>query len=120
VLLARTILPDGQPFPMLSLECETSGAGIEDLRRRTDWQTWDGRAMPELDFNLRVRVDIATRSLRCPVHVDANGYDEEPRLWDASEIVTLPEHWWDLLDQAQHVLVAGPIKDAADERRGRR
>ncbi|ROP44176.1 hypothetical protein EDD94_7960 [Streptomyces sp. PanSC9] len=35
VLLGRTSLPDGRPLPMLSLECETAGAGIEDLRART-------------------------------------------------------------------------------------
>ncbi|WP_455355915.1 hypothetical protein [Streptomyces sp. SYSU K217416] len=115
VLLARTVLPDGRPFPMLSLECETAGAGIEDLRRRTDWQGWDGREMPGLDFNWCVRADIATRSLRCLVQVDAEGWDVEPHLWDASETVALPEHWWDLLDRAQHILVAGPLKDAKDE-----
>ncbi|WP_233221407.1 hypothetical protein [Streptomyces carminius] len=115
VLLARTVLPDGRPFPMLSLECETAGAGIEDLRRRTDWQSWDGRKMPALDITWRVRADIATRSLRCLAQVDTEGWDIEPRLWDANETVSLPEHWWDLLDRAQHVLVAGPLKGAPDE-----
>jgi hypothetical protein len=115
LLLARTVLPDGRPFPLLSLECETAGTGIEDLRRRTDWQNWDGREMPALDVTWRVRADIATRSLRCLVQVDAEGWDVEPHLWDASETMPLPEHWWDLLDHAQHVLVAGPLKDAKDE-----
>lgn len=115
VLLAQTELPDGRPLPMLSLECETAGAGIEDLRRRTDWQSWDGRELPALDVNWRVRADIATRSLRCLVQVDAEGWDIEPHLWDAGETVPLPEHWWDLLDRAGHVLVAGPLKDARDE-----
>jgi len=35
----------------------------------------------------------------------------EPHLWDASETVP-QEHWWDLLDHAPHVLVAGALKDA--------
>jgi hypothetical protein len=115
VLLARTFTPDGQPFPMLTLECESAGAGIADLRRRTDWSSWDGRRMPQLDFNWRLRVDIASRSLHCLVHIDREGNDELPHLWDASETVPLPENWWNLLDRAQHVLVAGPVKDAADE-----
>lgn len=115
VLLGRTELGDGRPFPMLSLEGETAGAGIEDLRRRTDWPAWNGRGMPELDTSWCVRADIATRSLRCLVRVDAEGWDMEPHLWDASESVTLPKHWWDLLDRAQHVLVAGPLTDATDD-----
>ncbi|MFF0170221.1 hypothetical protein [Streptomyces prasinus] len=115
VLPARTVLPDGRPLPMLSLQCETAGAGIEDLRRRTNWQSWDGREMPALDVNWRVRADIATRSLRCLVQIDAEGCDVQPHLWDASETVPLPEPWWDLLDGAQHVLVAGPLKDTEDE-----
>ncbi|WP_084718855.1 hypothetical protein [Streptacidiphilus carbonis] len=115
VLLGRTVLPDGRAFPMLSLECETAGAGFEDLRRRTDWQDWNGRQMPKLDTTWCVRTDIATRSLQCLVQVDAEGWDVEPHLWDASETIALPEHWWDLLDRSQHILVAGPLKDAADE-----
>ncbi|WP_406471958.1 hypothetical protein OH738_40875 (plasmid) [Streptomyces hirsutus] len=115
VLPARTVLPDGRPFPMLSLQCETAGAGIEDLRRRTDWQSWDGREMPALDVNWRIRADIATRSLRCLVQIDTEGMDMQPHLWDAGETVPLPGHWWDLLDRAQHVLVAGPLKDTEDE-----
>ncbi|WP_331448850.1 hypothetical protein [Streptomyces prasinus] len=70
MLPGRTALPNGRPLPMLSLQCETAGAGIEDLRRRTDWQSWDGREMPALDVNWRVRADIATRSLRCLVQID--------------------------------------------------
>jgi hypothetical protein len=99
VLLTRMVTPDGQQFPMLTLECETAGAGIDDLRRRTDWRAWDARSMPELDFNWRVRVDIATRSLRCLVHIDREGNDD-PHLWDAAEKVPLPENWWNLLDRA--------------------
>ncbi|MGV9277685.1 hypothetical protein [Streptomyces griseosporeus] len=115
VLLARTVLPDGRPLPMLTLECETAGAGLEDLRRRADWHLWDGRRLPDLNSSWVVRADTATRSLRCLVQVDAEGWDVEPHLWDATETVSLPDHWWDLLDRTQHVLVAGPVKGANDE-----
>lgn len=114
-MLATTAMPDGRPLPMLTLECETAGAGLADLRSRTDWQAWDARQLPELDFNWRLRVDIATRSLECLVQVDPDGNDVLPHLWDASETVPLPDSFWDLLDRAQHVLVAGPVKDAEDQ-----
>ncbi|MEU7106463.1 hypothetical protein ABZ951_15605 [Streptomyces sp. NPDC046215] len=114
VILTRAFAPDGQPLPMLTLECETAGAGIEDLRRRTEWKPWDRRRMPELDVTWRLRADIDSRSLLCLTHVTDDGYDELPHLWDAAETVPLPEHWWNLLDRTEHVLVAGPVKDAAD------
>lgn len=40
---------------MLILECETAGAGLADLRRRTNWQAWDGSQRQERDFNWRLR-----------------------------------------------------------------
>ncbi|WP_370417358.1 hypothetical protein AB8O64_01295 [Streptomyces sp. QH1-20] len=56
VLLTRTAAPGGEGWlPMLTLECETTGAGIEDLRRRTGWQPWDLRRMPGLDVSRRLR-----------------------------------------------------------------
>jgi hypothetical protein len=73
-------MPDGRPLPMLTLECETAGAGLADLRRRTDWQAWNARQLPEPDFNWRLRVDSATRSLECLVQVDPDGYDVLPHL----------------------------------------
>lgn len=97
---------------MLTLECETAGAGLADLRRRTGWPAWDARTLSDLDADWRLRVDIATRSLECIVRVQPDGWDEEPHLWDASETVPLPESFWDLLDRTQHVLVAGPVTDA--------
>ncbi|MFB6958063.1 hypothetical protein ACFCYB_13700 [Streptomyces sp. NPDC056309] len=66
------------------------GSGNEDLRRHTDWQSRDGREIPGLDFNRVVRADNATRSLRCLVQVDAEGWDIEPHLRDASETVQVP------------------------------
>ncbi|GAA2301800.1 hypothetical protein GCM10010234_50910 [Streptomyces hawaiiensis] len=60
-------------------------------------------------------MDIATRSLECIARIQPDGWDEEPHLWDASETVTLPETFWDLLDRAQQVLVAGPVTDAKNE-----
>ncbi|GAB1331642.1 hypothetical protein [Streptomyces sennicomposti] len=115
VLLATTSTPDGRPLPMLTLECETAGAGLADLRRRTGWQVWDARTLPELDVDWRLRVDIASKSLQSIVRVQPDGWDEEPHLWDASETVTLPETFWNLLDRAQHVLVTGPVTDAENE-----
>ncbi|MFE1841701.1 hypothetical protein [Streptomyces sviceus] len=115
VMLATTHMPDGRPLPMLILECETAGAGLADLRRRTDWHAWDGSQLSEPDFNWRLRVDIATRSLECLAQIDPDGYDVLPHLWDANETVPLPEPFWDLLDRAQHVLVAGPVKDGEDQ-----
>jgi hypothetical protein len=100
-------MPDGRPLPSMMLEPETAGAGFADLLARTDWQPWDMRTLPDLNFNWRLRVDIATRSLTSLVHVDAEGYDDVV-LWRASETVALPEQWWDLLDRAQHILVTGP------------
>ncbi|WP_370417359.1 hypothetical protein AB8O64_01300 [Streptomyces sp. QH1-20] len=60
-------------------------------------------------------MDIASRSLVSLTHVTEEGDDVLPHLWDAAGTVSLSENWWDLLDRAQHVLVAGPVKDAADE-----
>jgi hypothetical protein len=40
--------------------------------------------------------------------VDADGYDDII-LWEAPEVVTLRQPWWDLLDWVQHVLLFGPI-----------
>ncbi|MEU6965138.1 hypothetical protein [Streptomyces chrestomyceticus] len=114
VVLTRKFMPDGRPLPMLTLVCEGAGAGIADLRARTDWAPWDLRRLPELDVNWRVRVDIASRTLRCLVHTDAEG-DDDHRLWAAAEDVRLPDTYWNLLDTAQHVLVAGPLKDGRDE-----
>lgn len=59
--------------------------------------------------------DIATRSLRCLVHVDAEEDDVVPHLGDAAERITLPDHFCELLDRASHVVVAGPLKNAQDE-----
>lgn len=115
VMLATTAMPDGRPLPMLTLEAETAGAGLDDLRRRTDWQAWDARRLPELDFNWRLRVDIATRSLECIVQIEPDGNDVYPHLWDAGEAVSLPASFWDVLDRAQHVLVVGPVKDGEDQ-----
>ncbi|UFR07161.1 hypothetical protein KBP30_41220 [Streptomyces sp. Go40/10] len=115
VLLATTSTPDGRQLPMLTLECETAGAGLADLSRRTGWQAWNARTLPELDVDWRLRVDIASKLLQSIVRVQPDGWDEEPHLWDASETVTLPETFWNLLDRAQHVLVAGPVTDAENE-----
>jgi hypothetical protein len=59
---------------MLILDCETASAGLADPRRRTNWQAWDGSQLQEPDFNWRLRVDIATRSLECLVQIDPDGY----------------------------------------------
>lgn len=115
VLLTTTSTRDGRPLLMLTLECETTGAGLANLRRRTGWQAWDARTLPELDVNWRLRVDIASRSLESIVRVQPDGWDEEPHLWDANETVTLPETFWNLLDRAQHVLVVGPVSAAENE-----
>ncbi|WP_405524435.1 hypothetical protein [Streptomyces canus] len=66
------------------------GAGLADLRRRTNWQTWAASQLQDLDFNRRLRVDTATRSLECLVQIDPDGYDVLPHQWDASETVPLP------------------------------
>ncbi|MFD8566665.1 hypothetical protein [Streptomyces sp. NPDC059639] len=109
VLLMTTDTPDGQPMPMLVLYPETEDAGIEDLEARTDWEHWGLHGIPDVDPQWRVRARIADRSLRGLVHVGADGEDDV-ELWRAAETVSLPERWWDLLDRAQHVLIAGPVK----------
>ncbi|MCX5256887.1 hypothetical protein OOK27_22610 [Streptomyces canus] len=75
---------------MLILECETAGAGLADLRRRTNWQAWEGSQLQERGFNWRLRVDNATRSLDCLVQIDPDGQTYCPHLWDTSETVPLP------------------------------
>ncbi|WP_329234658.1 hypothetical protein [Streptomyces canus] len=65
--------PDRGPLPMLILECETASAGLADPRRRTNWQAWDDSQLQEPDFNWRLRVDIATRSVECLVQIDPDG-----------------------------------------------
>lgn len=113
VTLMKTDTPDGQPMPMLVLYPETEDAGIEDLEARTDWEHWGLHGMPDLDPTWRVRARIADRSLRGLVHVGKDGEDDH-ELWRAAETISLPAHWWDLLDRAQHVLVAGPVKKPED------
>ncbi|NML55124.1 hypothetical protein HHL19_35655 [Streptomyces sp. R302] len=119
VYVGATNTPDGQDFPMLTLYPETEDAGIEDLERRTDWEHWGLHGMPDMDPRWRLRARIADRSLQGLVHVDADGRDDI-ELWRASETVSMPDAWWDLLDRAQHVLVVGPsepaaLQDTADE-----
>ncbi|MEW1657916.1 hypothetical protein [Streptomyces sp. NPDC093707] len=109
VMPMRTTAPDGQPMPMLVLYPETEGAGIEDLEARTDWEHWGLHGMPDMDPRWRLRARIADRSLQALVHVGPDGEDDI-ELWRAAESVSLPKHWWDLLDRVQHVLVAGPVK----------
>ncbi|MFI8888622.1 hypothetical protein [Streptomyces sp. NPDC053813] len=119
VYVGATNTPDGQDFPMLTLYPETEGAGIEDLERRTDWEHWGLHGMPDMGPRWRLRARIGDRSLQGLVHVDADGRDDI-ELWRASETVSMPDAWWDLLDRAQHVLIVGPtdpeaLQDTADE-----
>ncbi|MFI8944097.1 hypothetical protein [Streptomyces syringium] len=109
VTLMKTDTPDGRPMPMLVLYPETEDAGIEDLEARTDWEHWGLHGMPDMDPHWRVRARIAERSLQGLVHVGEDGEDGI-ELWRAAKTVSLPQHWWDLLDRVQHVLVAGPVK----------
>ncbi|MGW2826395.1 hypothetical protein ACWC24_36230 [Streptomyces sp. NPDC001443] len=111
VVLMKTAAPDGRPLPMLVLYPETEDAGIEDLERRTDWEHWGLHGMPQVDPHWRVRARISDRSLQGLVHVGPDGKDDI-ELWRPAESVSLPTAAWDLLDQAQHMLVAGPVKHA--------
>ncbi|MFJ3422012.1 hypothetical protein ACIPN8_37375 [Streptomyces sp. NPDC086082] len=107
----QTTTPDGQPMPMLVLYRETEDAGIEDLKRRTTWEHWGLHDMPDLDPHWRLRANVADRSLSGLVHVGPDGEDDV-ELWRAAESVSLPTAAWDLYDAVQHVLIAGPVKDA--------
>ncbi|MFG1858935.1 hypothetical protein ACGFJT_44370 [Actinomadura geliboluensis] len=98
---------DGRTVPMLTLQPDTSAAEREDLADRTGWPAWAMDGYPPLRTDWRLRVDIASRSLRQIVHVDAAG-DDDQLLWEAPEPTTLPQDWWDLLDRAQHVVLCGP------------
>jgi hypothetical protein len=111
VFIGQTATPEGRPMPMLTLYPETEGAGIEDLEQRTDWERWGLHGMPDMDPHWRLRANIADRSLQGLVHVGPDGEDDI-ELWRAAETVSLPGEWWSLLDQAQHVLVVGPVKEA--------
>ncbi|MDG5807936.1 hypothetical protein P9869_35870 [Streptomyces ossamyceticus] len=113
VTLMQTTMPDGRPMPMLVLYPETEDAGIEDLERRTDWEHWGLRGMPDMDPRWRVRARIADRSLQGLVHVGPEGEDDI-ELWRAAETVSLPNAAWDLIDRAQHMLIAGPVKKPED------
>ncbi|MCS0606017.1 hypothetical protein NX794_33135 [Streptomyces sp. LP11] len=110
VMPMQTSTPDGQPMPMLLLYPETDGAGIEDLEARTDWEHWGLHGMPDMDPLWRVRARIADRSLQGLVHVGPDGEDDV-ELWRATQSVSLPADWWDLLDRVQHLLVVGPVAD---------
>jgi hypothetical protein len=113
VMLMKTGTPDRQPMPMLVLYPETDDAVIEDLERRTDWEHWGLHGMPDTDPRWRVRARIADRSLQGLVQAGPDGKDGI-ELWRAAETVSLPEHWWQLLDRVQHVLVAGPVETPED------
>jgi len=112
VVLMKTALPDGRPLPTLVLYPETKDAGIEDLERRTDWQRWGLHGMPQTDPRWRVRARISDRSLQGLVYIGPDGEDDH-ELWRAAESVSLPTAPWDLLDTAQHMLIAGPVKNAS-------
>jgi hypothetical protein len=115
VMPMQTATPDGRPMPMLVLypEAGSPGAGIEDLEARTDWAPWGLHGMPDTGPAWQVRARFSDRSLQELVHVGPDGEDDT-ELWRAAEAVSLPEHWWDLLDRVQHILVAGPVKTPED------
>ncbi|MFJ4745456.1 hypothetical protein [Streptomyces sp. NPDC088775] len=110
VMPMQTSTPDGRPMPMLLLYPESEGAGIEDLEARTDWEHWGLHGMPDMDPLWRLRARIADRSLQGLVHVGPAGEDDV-ELWRAAESVSLPAHWWDLLDRVQHIVVVGPVAE---------
>ncbi|MDT0485239.1 hypothetical protein [Streptomyces doebereineriae] len=113
VTLMQTTTPDGRSMPMLVLYPETEEAGIEDLKRRTDWEHWGLHGMPGMDPSWRLRANIANRSLSGLVHVGSDGEDDI-ELWRAAQSVSLPAAAWDLFDHVQHVLVAGPVTRPED------
>jgi hypothetical protein len=106
----QTRTREGRPMPMITLYPETDGAGIEDLERRTEWEHWGLYGMPDTDPSWRLRARIADRALAGLVHVGPDGADAI-EMWRAAESVSMPEDWWALLDQLQHVLVVGPVKE---------
>ncbi|MFB6629979.1 hypothetical protein ACFCWY_08795 [Streptomyces sp. NPDC056362] len=110
VMLMQTSTPEDQAMPMLLMYPEEEAAGIEDLEARTDWEHWGLHGMPDTDSRWQVRARISDRSLRGLVHVDADGKDDH-ELWRASESVTVPDQWWDLLDRVRHILVVGPVAE---------
>ncbi|MFC7872044.1 hypothetical protein ACFUS2_12960 [[Kitasatospora] papulosa] len=110
VFIGQTTTPTGTPMPMLTLYPETEGAGLEDLEARTDWEHWGMRGLPDLNPAWRLRARIADRSLQSIARIGPDG-EEDVELWRASEVVTLPAEWWDLLDRAQHIIVLGPVRD---------
>ncbi|MET9562515.1 hypothetical protein [Streptomyces tauricus] len=111
VVPMQTTTPDGRPMPVLVLYPESDDAGIEDFTARTGWKRWGLHAMPDMDPHWRVRARIADRSLQGLVHVGPDGEDDT-ELWRAVESVSVPTDWWDLVDRAQHMLIAGLVKDA--------
>ncbi|MFG2960867.1 hypothetical protein ACGF5O_44990 [Streptomyces sp. NPDC048291] len=114
VFIGQTATLEGRPMPMLTLYPETEGAGIQDLEHRTDWAHWGLHGVPDMDPHWRLRANIADRALQGLVHVGPDGEDDI-ELWRAAEKVSLPAEWWDLLDQVQHVLVAGPVKEGSHQ-----
>ncbi|WP_285783241.1 hypothetical protein [Microbispora sp. NBRC 16548] len=109
-----TVHAGGGPLPMLVLVPETPGAGTDDIRDRCGWPAWDMSTLPPMDPDWRLRMDIATRSAQTIAHLDAAGWDDLI-LWQASETVSLPPVWFDLVDQKEHVLLIGPADDPSDE-----
>lgn len=99
-----------QQLPTLILHPQSGDAGLDDLLDRCGLPAWDARTLPPTDARWRARFDIATRSLEGIVHIDPDGFDDVS-LFDAAEKVTLPDHWWDLVDRVQHLLVCGPAED---------
>ncbi|MEW1551336.1 hypothetical protein [Streptomyces tsukubensis] len=104
--------PESDPdrMPMLTLYPETEDAGIDDLEARTDWEHWGLHGLPDSDPQWRVRARIADRSLQGLVHTRPDGADGV-ELWRATEAVSMPQQWWDLLDRTRHVLVTGPVTE---------
>lgn len=104
---------DTMMAPALIFEPETAAAEREDLAAQTGWPAWTLAGFPAERDNWRLRVDIATRSLREIARIDADGFDDLT-LWEADEAVTMPAEWWDLLDRAQRVILCGPCAPEPD------
>lgn len=114
VFVGTLSAPDGQQLPVLTLYPETRGAGYTDLHERTGWQPWPMEELPETDARWRLRAGIGGRSLQELVRTGPEGEDAHV-LWQAAESVSMDAEWWELLDRAQHILIAGPVADAGHQ-----
>lgn len=97
----------GRQLPILCLEPESAGAGLEDLRGRCALAPIQWPNLPPIDADWRLFADEDRRAFTEITHVDGNGV-RDLTLWAAPYLEPVPLDLWRLLAMIEYALVVGP------------